>query len=136
MADLNLIKKYLSEDLIDQASKFDIPDDFLIDMPDLIEMILRSKSIDKDEEKQNWFNLLPLMKSEQIEKLSEILLKEKQKLKEIEEKYEAKKTEIKKKYLEKWQQMWYVKKVSEIQQKEWEEKSKEDEEAEELLAKI
>jgi hypothetical protein len=69
MADMNLIKKFLPNDLWDYASKFIIPDDFLQDSPDLIEMILKSKSVDTDEEKQNWFNLLPLMNYEQIDKL-------------------------------------------------------------------
>ena len=136
MADLSLIKKYISPKLQEMAVKFDIPDDFVIDMPDLIEMILGSKSIETNEDKQNWFNLLPLMNSEQLKKLNDILIKEKVKLKEIEDKYEAKKTEVKKKYLERWQQMWYVKKVTEIKEKEWAEKSQEDKEAEELLSKI
>ena len=136
MTDVNMIKSNLSEWVYELAIKFDIPEDFIKDMPDLIEMILLSKSLDSDDDKQNWFNLLPLMNSEQIQKLNDILVKEKKRLKEIEEKYEEKKTEIKKKYLQKWQQMWYVKKVSEIKEKEWAEKSKEDQEAEELLDKI
>ncbi len=133
---MNLIKNKLWKELHDYATKFDIPEDFLQDMPDMIEMILNSRSIETSQDKQNWFNLLPLMNSEQIKKLNDILLKEKEKLKEIEEKYEAKKVEIKKKYLQKWQQMWYVKKVSKIQEQEWQQKTQEDKEAEDLLEKI
>lgn len=133
MTDLNLIKKYLPEDLRNYAVKFDIPEEFLEDDPELIELILRSKAIDTDEEKQNWLNLLILMTEEQIKKLKEILLKERKKLQEIEEKYERKKIEIKKKYLEKWQQMWYLKKISEIKEKEEKIKSQEEQEAEKLL---
>ncbi|MFZ5341456.1 MAG: hypothetical protein ACOZBL_02655 [Patescibacteria group bacterium] len=69
MTDINLIKKYLSEEIWEYANVFQIPDEFLIDYPQLIEMVLRSKSIDTNEEKQNWFNLLPIMNDEQIEKL-------------------------------------------------------------------
>lgn len=136
MADINLIRKYLPELLWDVAIKFEIAEEFLVDMPDLIEMILKSKSIDTDEEKQNWFNLLPLMNNEQIEKLRAILEKEKVKLKEIEDKYEQKKIEIKKKYLLKWQQMWYIKKVTQIREEEEKDKSEEDKEAEKLLDMI
>jgi hypothetical protein len=105
MADKTLLSKYLPEDLIELAMKFVIPQEFLEDTPDLIEMVLRSRSIDTHEEKQNWFNLLPLMNVTQIEKLRAILVKERTKLAEIEKKYEQKKLDIKKKYLTKRQEM-------------------------------
>ncbi len=69
MAEMSIIKKYLSEELWNVAVNFEIPEEFLVDMSDLIEMVLKSKSIDTDEEKQNWFNLLPLMNVTQLEKL-------------------------------------------------------------------
>lgn len=136
MTDINLIKKYLSEEIWEYAIIFQIHDEYLIDYPELIEMVLRSKSIDTNEEKQNWFNLLPIMNDDQIWKLRTILLREKQKLDEIENKYEAKKTEIKKKYLMKWQKMGYFKKVSEIHENEERVKSQEEQEAEQLLEMI
>ena len=76
------------------------------------------------------------MNDEQIEKLRNILLKEKRKLKEIEEKYSKKKQEIKKKYLTKQDEQAYVKKISHIRKKEAELDAKEDKEAEALLEKI
>lgn len=136
MSTMSYIKKYLSEDLWEFASQFKIPEDFIIDMPKLIEMLLRSKSIDKKEDKQNWLNLLPLMDSNQINKLKAILEKEQDKLKEIEDKYEKKKLDIKKKYLIKWQQMWYVTKVTQIREEEEQTKSADDKEADRLLDMI
>lgn len=136
MSNVTLIRKYLPEDIWELAAKFDIPEEFLIDTPDLIEMVIRSKSIDTDEEKQNWFNLMPLMNDEQLVKLRQILEKEKEKLKEIEDKYENKKKDIKKKYLLKWQQMWYIKKISQIHDAEERNKSEEELEAEALLDRI
>ncbi len=133
MADIKTIQKYLPQHLWKYALKFDIPEEFLEEDPELITLILESKAIDTDEEKQNWLNLLLLMTEQQISKLREILLKERKKLQEIEEKYEKKKLEIKKKYLMKWQKMWYIKKIKEIQSKEAEEKAKEEEEAEKIL---
>ena len=132
----DILSKYLWEDIVDLAKSFNLSEDVLKDMSDFVDMILRSKSIDSKEEKQNWIDLLSVMNEDQLKKLKDILTREKEKLKEIEEKYEQKKTDIKKKYLAKWQQMWYVKKVAQIEEKEREEKSKEDEEAEELLSKI
>ncbi|MEF2176207.1 MAG: hypothetical protein V3575_07095 [Candidatus Absconditabacteria bacterium] len=136
MTDTTLIQKHLSQDLWDYAEKFDIPEDYLVDMSDLVEMVLRSKSIDTEEEKQNWFNLMPIMNNDQMVKLRDILVREKQKLEEIENSYEQKKMEIKKKYLMKWQKMGYFKKVEEIHKDEELSKNQEDEEAERLLQMI
>lgn len=54
-------------------------------------MILESKSIDTQEEKQKRINLLEVMQPEHIERLKDILTREKKKLKEIQDKYDRKK---------------------------------------------
>ena len=105
MTPQDLIQQMLPQDLWELARTFTIPEDFLRQRPDLVELILRSRSMDKPEEKQSWFNLMPMMSQEQIAKLEDILAREKKKLQEIEEKYEKKKVEIKKKYLLRWQNM-------------------------------
>ena len=133
MTDQAVVQQYLPKDLREIALSYSIPSEFIQDIPELIEMVLRSRSIDTKEEKQNWFNLLPLMNDTQIEKLRAILLKEKAKLQEIEQRYEQKKLEIKKKYLSKRQEMGYVKKVTDIREQEAEHQEKEQEEAENLL---
>jgi len=53
----------------------------------LVQLVLESKSLEKIEEKQNRFDLYPLMTDEQIDKLEDILTREKEKLQEIENKY-------------------------------------------------
>ncbi len=108
----------------------------VLKLVDLIVLILQSRSIDTPEEKQNWFNLLPMMNTEQVEKLRAILIKEKTKLAEIEAKYEEKKQEIKQKYLTKWQEMGYVKKVNDIRQTESATQAQEEQEADALLNAI
>ena len=136
MATNELVVKYLPQPLRSTAVNFTIPDQFIQKKPTLISLILESKSIGTTEEKQSWFNLLPLMNDEQIAKLEEILAREKQKLDEIEKKYEEKKIEIKKKYLMKRQQMWYAQKVSNIKNQEQATDAVEDKEAEALLDQI
>lgn len=136
MANNDLVVKNLPQPLWAVAVNFVIPDQFLQKKAILVGLILESKSIWTTEEKQSWFNLLPLMNDEQIAKLEDILTKEKQKLDEIEKKYEEKKIEIKKKYLVKWQQMWYTQKVSDIKQQEASADAIEDKEAEALLDQI
>ena len=91
MANIKLIKAKLPPELREKAEKFTIPDEFLTTMPELIILVLNSKSMDNSEEKQSWFSLLPMMNKEQIDKLNDILTREKMKLAEIEQKYEQKK---------------------------------------------
>jgi len=136
MSNISLLKKYLPEDLVTYWCKFDIPEEFLETDVELIILILQSKALETDEDKQNWFNLLPLMTEEQVYKLKEILLKEKKKLEEIEHKYAEKKRQIRQKYLLRWQKLWYIDKIEEIHKKEQQVKSKEEEEAEKLLENL
>ncbi|MEY3197965.1 MAG: hypothetical protein RL023_819 [Candidatus Parcubacteria bacterium] len=136
MTDQTLIQKFLPQEVWELCSTYTIPSEFIEDTPDLIVLILQSRSIDTTEEKQNWFNLLPMMNTEQVEKLRAILIKEKTKLAEIEAKYEEKKQEIKQKYLTKRQEMGYVKKVSDIRQNESVAQAQEEQEADALLNAI
>ena len=72
MTDINLIKQKLPQELREKAEKFTIPDEFIITMPDLIILVLNSKSMDAAEEKQSRFNLLPMMNKDQIDKLTKV----------------------------------------------------------------
>lgn len=127
------LEKYLDEDILSYAINFDIPEEFLKSDPQIINLIFKSKALESDEDRQNWLSLLPLMNEEQIYKLKEILIKEKNKLDEIEEKYADKKRKIRQKYLLRWQNLGYVEKIKEIQEKEENEKSQDEKDAENLL---
>lgn len=131
-----LVQQYLPEDLWSIAMEYDIQDEFFGSETDLIIMVLLSRSIDSKEEKQNWFNLLPMMNSIQVERLRAILVKEKTRLAEIEQKYQKRKQEIKNKYMKKRDDMGYNTTMNTIKDKE-ENIAKQDEaEAEELLSMI
>jgi uncharacterized membrane protein len=136
MTDINLIKQKLPQELREKAEKFTIPDEFIITMPDLIILVLNSRSMDAAEEKQSRFNLLPMMNKDQIDKLRDILTREKQKLEEIEQKYEQKKVDLKNKYNQKREDMVYTKRMEEIKKEEAQHEEKEDKEAEHLLTQI
>jgi hypothetical protein len=131
-----LIKKYLPEALREKAATFRIAPEHLEEVNDIIILILNSRSIDTKQEKQSWFDLLGLMNEEQINKLRDILTREKEKLEAIERKYEQKKIEIKKKYLLKRQNMGYQKTISNLKQKEANHRDKEEAEADALLENI
>ena len=93
------VQKYLPEHLRKIAMEYNIPNDMLENNPDLVVLVLESKSINESKEKQSWFDLYSLMNQEQIDKLRDILTREKEKLAEIEAKYQAKQDEIKRRNL-------------------------------------
>lgn len=136
MTNIDLIKSKLPQELREKAEKFTIPEEFLTAMPDVIVLVLNSKSMDNAEEKQSWFNLMPMMNKEQMDKLRDILTREKQKLDEIEKKYEHKKGELKNKYTQKWDNMVHVKRVEEIKKQETLAEQKEKHEEEALLNQL
>lgn len=69
---------------------FKIPEYMLKEDKELVELIMLSESMN-DGERQYWFDLTKTMNIQQVEKLRDILLKERRKLAEIEAKYGVKK---------------------------------------------
>lgn len=136
MVNIDLIKEKLPQELRDKAQEYTISDAFLSNFAELIVLVLNSKSIDTKEEKQSWFNLLPMMSQEQIDKLKDILVREKQKLEEIEQKYEQKKNDIKNQYVEKFNEGGYKKTMVKIQERENAHQEAADQAADDLLTQI
>lgn len=130
------IQQHLPQALREVAATFVIPEDFLVKMPDLVQLVLESKSLDKSDEKQSWFNLLPLMNDDQVAKLRDILTREKQKLAEIEQKYAQKKEEMSQKFVQKFEDGAYQKKMEQVRSQEQQHRDKEHEEADDLLNQI
>lgn len=133
MANTELIHQKLPQNLREIALKYTISDNFLEKKSELIALILDSKSMDTEQEKQSWFNLLPMMTEEQIIKLEDILQREQQKLSEIEKKYEQKKDDVIQKYVQKFDEWAYQNKIIKLQQNEAIHEKKDDEEADQLL---
>lgn len=133
MANIQLIQQKLPQELWQTTSGFDIPDYFLEKEPDLVVLILNSRSLAKKEEKQSRFNLIPIMNGEQVEKLRDILTRERDKIAEIEAKYEQKKQEIREKYQTRFDETAYNNKMSMIKNSEAEQREKEAAEVENLF---
>ena len=130
MTNLGLIQEKLPENLWGMAQTFTIDDNSLNQYSDLVVLILNSKSLSDNTEKQNWFNLLTIMNEEQTLKLKEILTREKEKLEEINQKYAKKQEEINWKYQQIFNQQ------AQLQAKENINRQQELEEADNLLAQI
>jgi len=85
--DLTTIKTKTGKTIAD----FKVPEKFLADT-ELITLVMQSESMD-DGERQYWFNLYDVMSEEQIDKLRDILVREKKRLAEIDKKYEQRPAE-------------------------------------------
>ena len=136
MAAQEEILKWLPEHLHNIAMNYNIPDDMLHDNTDLVVLVLESKSINEPKEKQSWFDLYALMNQEQIDKLRDILTREKQKLAEIEARYQAKQEEIKRKYEETYASGAYQQQQNKIKDSEKASREQEEVEADALLNQI
>lgn len=68
------------------AAKFQIPDVVKQKYPELVSLIMETESM-QDEERQYWFSILPIMTDEQVARLREILLNEKDQLKKLDDEY-------------------------------------------------
>ena len=136
MATQENIMKFLPENLHQVALNYNIPDDMLEENADLVVLVLESKSISDQKEKQSWFDLYSLMNQEQIDKLRDILTREKQKLAEIEAKYQAKQEEIKRKYEETYASWAYQQQQDRIRDSEKASREQEEVEADALLNQI
>jgi len=130
------IQKYLPEYLREVAMNYNIPNDMLEINWDLVVLVLESKSINEPKEKQSWFDLYSLMNQEQIDKLRDILTREKQKLAEIEAKYQAKQDEIRKRYEETYESGAYQQQQDKIKESEQSTRQQEEVEADALLDQI
>jgi hypothetical protein len=136
MTPQNLIEQYLPEHLHNIAQDYNIPDAMFRDNADLVVLVLESKSINEQKEKQSWFDLYSLMNQEQIDKLRDILTREKQKLAEIEAKYQAKQDEIRRKYEETYASGAYQQSQDKIRESELNTRQQEEIEADALLDQI
>lgn len=130
------IQKYLPERLRNVALNYNIPNDMIEINWDLVVLVLESKSINEPKEKQSRFDLYSLMNQEQIDKLRDILTREKQKLAEIEAKYQEKQEEIKRKYEQTYASGAYQQQQDKIRDSERTSREQEEVEADALLDQI
>ncbi len=130
------IQKYLPEHLRNVALEYNIPNDMIENNADLVVLVLESKSISDQKEKQSWFDLYSLMNQDQIDKLRDILTREKQKLAEIEDKYQKKQEEIKRKYEQTYASGSYEQQQDKLRDEEKTSREQEEVEADALLDQI
>lgn len=82
---------------------FTILDEIQAEYPELIKLVLATESMDSGE-KQYWFDILPSMTDEQVDRLFDILETERRKLEELELKYQEEIKNLNEKHLIEWQE--------------------------------
>ncbi len=82
---------------------FQILDEIQTKYPELIKLTLATESMDNNE-KQYWFDILPSMTDEQVDRLFDILETERKKLEELEVKYQEEIKTLNEKHLIEWQE--------------------------------
>lgn len=80
-------------------SDFNVDPKILESQKDLLDLILRSVTLETKEQKQYWIDSLPQMDEDQLLNLKKILLDEQDELQKIEEKYDLKDEEKKQELL-------------------------------------
>lgn len=109
--------------------KFVISDEIQAQYNELVDLILKTDSMD-DNERQYWFDIMPSMTDEQIDRLFNILDTERKKLQELEEKYQEEIKELNEKHLIEWQDFQMKDSKKKIKEEEAKEK---DSDADEVL---
>ena len=104
---------------------FTILDEIQAKYPELVELVLGSESIDNNE-KQYWFDILPSMTDEQIDRLFNILMTERRQLEELNLKYQEEIKTLNEKHLIQWQALQSQKAKEKIEAAEKDDTSKQD----------
>lgn len=107
---------------------FYISDDIQAEYSELVKLILATESMD-DEERQYWFDIMPSMNDNQVDRLFNILETERRKLEELELKYQEEIKALNEKHLIEWQDFQLKDSKKRIQ----EEEAQDDEDPDEVL---
>ncbi len=104
---------------------FTILDEIQLQYWELVDLVLGSESIDNNE-KQYWFDILPSMTNDQIDRLFNILMTERHQLEELNLKYQEEIKTLNEKHLIEWQTLQSQKAKQQVQQAEKSDTSKSD----------
>ncbi|MCC7196757.1 hypothetical protein IT413_01005 [Candidatus Peregrinibacteria bacterium] len=115
--------------------KFSVPTLVKEKFPDLMQLIKETESMN-DEERDYWFQILPIMTEDQIKKFRDILLNEKQQLQRLDKEYENELKSLNEKHLLEWKEFESKEKRKALQAAEQQSKAEEAQLEEELLKRL
>ena len=117
------------------TSNFQIPTLVKEKFPDLVELIKSTESM-SDEEREYWFQILPIMTEEQIIKLRNILISEKEQLQKLDQEYEDELNKLNEKHMIEWKEFESKEKRKALVTAESSEEVKEKKLEEDLLSQL
>ena len=103
--------------------------------PELVALLLATESMSK-EEREYWFQILPIMTEEQVERLRIILQEEAAQLKKLDGEYQDELQKLNKKHLEEWDQFERSKERKVLKAEEAKEEKEESQAEAQLLEKL
>ena len=118
-----------------QGKSYTVSDEVAQQYPELIKMVLQTESMDHAE-RQYWFDILPSMTDDQVDRLFDILETERRKLAELEQKYQDEIQTLNEKHLIEWQEFQMKSSRDKIQEAESQEADQNIEEAEAILDEL
>lgn len=113
---------------------YTIFDEIQVKFPELIELILESESINTPEQKQYWFNMIPAMNNDQIDKLFNILMTERQEIERLDLAFQEEVKRLNEAHMIKFQQLQSQRAKEKIEEAERKDTSKQD--AEDILGSL
>lgn len=131
----------LAEGSDESAAGQVVPEKFIIPKlvrekyPDMIDLIKTTESMD-DQERQYWFQIMPIMTAEQVDKFRNILVTEKNQLSELDKEYEDELNRLNEKHLLEWKEFETKEKSRTIKEAEAKSTAEEKQQEEDLLAKL
>lgn len=117
------------------ADRYSVPPLVREKFPDLVDLIKQTESMN-NEERDYWFQILPIMTEEQIGKFRDILLNEKQQLAQLDKEYEHELNKLNEKHIVEWEEFKSKEKRAALTAKESKAEAQEKAEEEELLQRL
>jgi hypothetical protein len=124
-----------SQSVIAPPEKFTVPSLVKEKFPDLIQLIKDTESMN-DDERNYWFQILPIMTEVQIQKFQTILVNEKMQLKRLDKEYEDEVARLNTKHMIEWKEFESKEKRKAIQTAEAKAQEEEQVTEEELLKRL
>ena len=119
----------------EHLAKFEIPDTVKQQFPDLVPLIIQTESMN-DDERQYWFQILPIMTDDQVKKLREILINEKTQLEKLDKEYQGEMAQINAKHESEWKEFEAKEKREKLKEAEGKAAAGEQTTQEDLLKKL
>ncbi len=114
---------------------YSVPEMVRTKFPDLVQLIKETESMN-DEEREYWFQIMPIMTEEQIKKFRDILVNEKDQLSKLDKEYEEELNKLNEKHMIEWKEFETKEKRKALNQAEQKSKAEEQATEEDLLKRL